>query len=135
MAKGEDEIADATAIDLMTNDVEASTRLEKGVENMDSLTRRGGDDFGMEWSISAGDRRVKQRKLVEINTPKLEKRDILTEAKVKVEAAIAEFYDQDIAKSFMDAHGNALLAEDGFQVREGFNVLVMVEAAEKLPSN
>lgn len=76
-----------------------------------------------------------KRKLVQINTRRLEKRDILTEAKVKVEAAIAEFYDQDTAKWFMDAHGNALLTEDGFQVREGFNVLVMVEAAEKLPPN
>lgn len=46
----------------------------------------------------------------------------------------AEFYDHDTAKWFMDAHGNALLSEDGFHVREGFNVLVMVEA-NNLPSN
>lgn len=75
-----------------------------------------------------------KRKLVQINTRRLEKRDVLTEAKAKVEAAIAEFYDHDTAKWFMDAHGNALLAEDGFHVREGFNVLVMVEA-NNLSSN
>ena len=76
-----------------------------------------------------------KRKLVQINTRRLEKRDVLTEAKAKVESAIAEFYDYDTAKWFMDAHGNALLAEDGFHVREGFNVLVMVEAAKDLRSN
>ncbi|KQQ44918.1 hypothetical protein ASF69_08950 [Rhizobium sp. Leaf311] len=75
-----------------------------------------------------------KRKLVQINTRRLEKRDVLTEAKAKVEAAVAEFYDHDTAKWFMDAHGNALLAEDGFHVREGFNVLVMVEAAKDLRS-
>ncbi|MGV1755261.1 hypothetical protein [Agrobacterium sp. CG674] len=75
-----------------------------------------------------------KRKLVQINTRRLEKRDVLTEAKAKVEAAITEFYDRDTAKWFMDAHGNALLAEDGFHVREGCNVLVMVEA-NNLPSN
>ena len=72
-----------------------------------------------------------KRRLVQINTRRLEKRDVLIEAKAKVEAAIAEFYDHDTAKWFMDAHGNALLAEDGFHVREGFNVLVMVEAAKE----
>ena len=72
-----------------------------------------------------------KRRLVQINTRRLEKRDVLTEAKAKIEAAIAEFYDHDTAKWFMDAHGNALLAEDGFHVREGFNVLVMVEAAKE----
>ncbi|WP_284775411.1 hypothetical protein [Agrobacterium sp. lyk4-40-TYG-31] len=61
--------------------------------------------------------------------------EVLTEAKAKIEAAIAEFYDHDTAKWFMDAHGNALLAEDAFHVREGFNVLVMVQAAKQLPSN
>ncbi|WP_245445472.1 hypothetical protein [Agrobacterium rosae] len=76
-----------------------------------------------------------KRKLVQINTRRLEKLDVLTEAKAKVEAAIAEFYDHDTAKWFMDAHGNALLAGDTFHVREGFNVLVMVEATKKLPSN
>lgn len=76
-----------------------------------------------------------KRKLVQINTRRLGNLDVLTEAKVKVEAAIAEFYDQDTAKWFMDAHGNALLAEDTFHVREGFNVLVMVQAAKYLPSN
>ncbi|NTF07996.1 hypothetical protein G6L37_17660 [Agrobacterium rubi] len=75
-----------------------------------------------------------KRKLVQINTRRLEKRDVLAEAKAKVEAAIAEFYDHDTAKWFMDAHGSALLAEDGFHVREGFNVLVMVEA-NNLPSD
>ncbi|WP_320189052.1 hypothetical protein RMS29_015520 [Agrobacterium rosae] len=44
---------------------------------------------------------------------------VLTEAKAKIEAAIAEFYDHNTAKWFMDAHGNALLAEDAFHVREG----------------
>jgi len=69
-----------------------------------------------------------KRKLVQINTRRLEKLDVLTETKAKVEEAIAEFYDHDTAEWFMDTHGKALLAEDGFQVREGFNVLVLVEA-------
>ncbi len=72
-----------------------------------------------------------KRKLIQINTRKLGKLNVLTEAKAKVEAAIAEFYDPHTAKWFMDAHGNALLAEDRFDVREGFNVLVMVEAAKR----
>ncbi|WP_320203982.1 hypothetical protein [Agrobacterium rosae] len=76
-----------------------------------------------------------KRKLVQINTRKMGKAEMLAAAKAKVEAAIAEFYDHDTAKWFMDAHGNALLTEDGFHVREGFNVLVMVEAAKELPSN
>ena len=58
MAEGEDEITDAATIDMMAHDVEARIRFEKRVENMDGLARRGGDDFGMEGSISTGDRRV-----------------------------------------------------------------------------
>ena len=46
------------AIDMMANDVETGIRFEKRIENMDSLTRRGGDDLRMEWSISPRDRRV-----------------------------------------------------------------------------
>lgn len=58
MAEGENETADTTAIDMMANDVEAGIRFEKRIENMDGLTRRGGDDLRMEWSISPRDRRV-----------------------------------------------------------------------------
>lgn len=58
VAERKDEIADATAIDMMANDVEARVRFEKRVENMDGLARRGGDDFGMEGSISARDCRI-----------------------------------------------------------------------------
>lgn len=51
MAKGEDEIADATTIDMMANNVEPGICFEKRVKNMDGLARRGSDDFGMEGRI------------------------------------------------------------------------------------
>ena len=76
-----------------------------------------------------------KRKLVQINTRKLGKLDVLTEAKAKVQAAIAEFYDPDTAKWFMEAHGTALLKPYQFDLNDGFNVLVLVEnSADTLSS-
>lgn len=69
-----------------------------------------------------------KRKLVQINTRKLGKPEVFREAKSQVLASITEFYDAETARWFMQAHGDALLAEERFNVREGFNVLVMVEA-------
>ncbi|MCI9868513.1 hypothetical protein RHIZ_21350 [Rhizobium skierniewicense] len=71
-----------------------------------------------------------KRKLVQINTRQLGKPEVLREAKSKVWASITEFYDDDTARWFMEAHGDALLAEDRFDVQEGFNILVMADTAE-----
>lgn len=75
-----------------------------------------------------------KRRLVQINTRKLGKPEVSREAKSKVWASITEFYDAETAHWFMTAHGNALLDEDRFDVREGFNILVMADKA-KPPSS
>ncbi|XUY29050.1 hypothetical protein RMR21_018480 [Agrobacterium sp. rho-8.1] len=54
-----------------------------------------------------------ERKLVQINTRKLGKLESLSEVKSKIEATIAELYDVDTAKSFMDAHRNDPMARSG----------------------
>lgn len=71
-----------------------------------------------------------KRKLVQINTRHMDKREGLRQAKTTVEASITEFYDIRTARWFMVAHGNALLDENRFDDREGFNVLVFVNEAE-----
>lgn len=67
-----------------------------------------------------------KRRLVQINTRTMSKAEILGAAKATVEETIGEYYDTDVARWFMAAHGNALLDEDRYDVREGFNVLVFV---------
>ncbi|WP_284777590.1 AP2/ERF family transcription factor [Agrobacterium sp. lyk4-40-TYG-31] len=67
-----------------------------------------------------------KRKLVQINTRKLDKAEMLAAARSVVEATITEFYDSDVARWFMDAHGDNLLTDKQFHVRQGFNVLVFL---------
>lgn len=67
-----------------------------------------------------------KRKLMQINTRNMDKADMLTAVKSTVAATIAAFYDADVAKWFMDAHGNDLLDAYSFNVAEGFNVLVFL---------
>ncbi|WP_234791262.1 hypothetical protein [Agrobacterium rubi] len=71
-----------------------------------------------------------KRRLVQINTRSMERAEMLAAAKSKVEAVIAEFYDADVARWFMTTHGYTLLSEDGFNIRDGFNVLVMAETSQ-----
>lgn len=68
-----------------------------------------------------------KRKLVQINIRRMERCEVLNEVRSKVEASIAEFYDAETARWFMMTHGQSLLSEDGFNVRDGFNVLVMAD--------
>ncbi|NTE88773.1 AP2 domain-containing protein [Agrobacterium rubi] len=67
-----------------------------------------------------------KRKLVQINTRKLDKAEMLAAARSVVGATITEFYDADVARWFMDAHGDNLLTDKHFDVRQGFNVLVFL---------
>lgn len=67
-----------------------------------------------------------KRKLLQINTRKLDKAEMLAAARSVVEATITEFYDADVARWFMDAHGDNLLTDKHFHVRQGFNVLVFL---------
>lgn len=67
-----------------------------------------------------------KRKLVQINTRKLDKAEMLAAARSVVGATITEFYDAGVARWFMDAHGDNLLTDKHFHVREGFNVLVFL---------
>jgi len=71
-----------------------------------------------------------KRRLVQINTRSMEKAEMLAAAKLKVEAVIAELYDADVARWFMTTHGYTLLSEDGFNIRDGFNVLVVAETSQ-----
>ncbi|KQO76088.1 hypothetical protein [Rhizobium sp. Leaf262] len=59
----------------------------------------------------------------------------MSEVKTRIEATIAELYDADTAKWFMEAQGNDLLDDNRFDAGEGFNVLVFVEAAKMSRSN
>lgn len=76
-----------------------------------------------------------KRKLVQVNTRKLGKLEALIEVKSKIKATIAELYDADTAKWFMEAQGNHLLDDNRFDAGEGFNVLVFVDPAKTLRSN
>ncbi|NTF34812.1 hypothetical protein G6L88_22440 [Rhizobium skierniewicense] len=76
-----------------------------------------------------------KRKLVQVNTRKLGKLEALSEVKTRIEATIAELYDADTAKWFMEAQGNDLLDDNRFDAGEGFNVLVFVDPAKTLRSN
>ncbi|POO57098.1 hypothetical protein CTT39_08495 [Agrobacterium rosae] len=67
-----------------------------------------------------------KRKLVQINTRKLDKAEMLATARSAVGATITEFYDAGVARWFMDAHGDNLLTDKHFHVRQGFNVLVFL---------
>ena len=67
-----------------------------------------------------------KRKLVQINTRKLDKAEMLAAARSVVGATITEFYDAGVARWFMGAHGDNLLTDKHFNVREGFNVLVFL---------
>ncbi|WP_320195580.1 hypothetical protein RMR10_001490 [Agrobacterium rosae] len=67
-----------------------------------------------------------KRKLVQINTRKLDKAEMLAAARSVVEATITEFYDADVTRWFMDAHGDNLLTDKHFHVRQEFNVLVFL---------
>ena len=67
-----------------------------------------------------------KRKLVQINTGRLDQDETVRQAKSTVEVTIAAFYDADVAKWFMDAHGYDLLDPNRFDVRDGFNVLVFL---------
>ncbi|UHS55586.1 hypothetical protein [Agrobacterium vaccinii] len=67
-----------------------------------------------------------QRRLVQINTRRLDKAEMLAAARSVVGERITEFYDADVARWFMDGHGNNLLTDKHFDVRQGFNVLVFL---------
>ncbi|MBD8686005.1 hypothetical protein IFT56_01865 [Rhizobium sp. CFBP 13717] len=67
-----------------------------------------------------------KRRLAQINTRKLDKAEMLAAARSVVGATITEFYDAGVARWFMDAHGDNLLTDKHFHVREGFNVLVFL---------
>ncbi|XUY30222.1 hypothetical protein RMR21_023965 (plasmid) [Agrobacterium sp. rho-8.1] len=84
--------------------------------------------------VSDGGKSAK-RKLMQVNTRKLGKLEALSEVKSKIEAAVAELYDADTARWFMEAQGNDLLDDNRFDAGEGFNVLVFVEAAKNSRSN
>ncbi len=71
-----------------------------------------------------------KRRLVQINTRKMGRCEILRDVRSKVEASIAEFYDAETARWFMMAHGRHLLSEDQFNIRDGFNVLVIAETGK-----
>lgn len=66
-----------------------------------------------------------KRKLIQINTRKLDKAEMLAAARSVVGATV-EFYDADVARWFMHTHGNNLLTDNHFHVRQGFNVLVFL---------
>lgn len=71
-----------------------------------------------------------KRRLVQINTRTMERSEILSDVRSKVEGSIAEFYDAETARWFMIAHGLLLLSEDQFNIRDGFNVLVIAETGQ-----
>ncbi|XUY27075.1 hypothetical protein RMR21_001470 [Agrobacterium sp. rho-8.1] len=67
-----------------------------------------------------------KRKLMQVNTRKLGKLEALSEVKSRIEATVAEIYDADTARWFMEAHGEALLKPEQFDLAEGFNELVFI---------
>ncbi len=69
-------------------------------------------------------------KLLQINIRRMQRCEILSVVRSNVEASIAEFYDAETAHGFMRAHGRSLLSEEGFNIRDGFNVLVIAETYE-----
>ncbi|MES5097858.1 hypothetical protein ABUK73_06480 [Agrobacterium sp. BA1120] len=82
---------------------------------------------GCELSVAVSDAGTPaKRRLVQINMRKMGKAETLDAAKSAVEATIIEFYDADVAEWFMSKHGDVLLDETRFDVREGFNILLFV---------
>lgn len=69
-------------------------------------------------------------KLLQINTRRMERCEVLSDVRSKIEVSIAEFYDAETARWFMMAHGRHLLSEDQFNIRDGFNVLVIADTGK-----
>jgi hypothetical protein len=78
-------------------------------------------------AVSDGGQPAK-RKLVQVNISGLSPQELLASIKVRISGMIEAIYDADVSGWFSETHGDALLAEELFDLSEGFNVLVWVPA-------
>jgi hypothetical protein len=73
-----------------------------------------------------------QRELMHVNTASMSEGEIRATVKTRIGVAIKAIYYTEVAQWFAEAHGDVLLADEVFDLQEGFNVLVWVPVNAEL---